>query len=77
MLVEPDAFADEHRGDVHDDLVEKARLETLTRDVRAEDDDVAPVGRFSGNRHRLLDVNVKEAAADPLYNGRLGRRVVP
>jgi hypothetical protein len=47
---------------VHDDLVEKACHETLTGDVRAEDDDLAAVSRLSDNLHRLVDANVKEPA---------------
>jgi hypothetical protein len=59
-----DAVADEHRGALHDDLVEKVGLETLARDVGAQDDDVAAFGRLLGELYGLLDRDVEELAGD-------------
>lgn len=75
-LEEPDAVADEDRGDVDDDLIEKAGLESLPGDVRAENDHVGAPGRLLGERYRPLDRDVDELAGDALDHGRLGGRVV-
>src|SRR5262249_23901224 len=64
-------------GSAWGDLVEKSRLETLARDVRPEDDDIAAAGRFSSDRHRFLDANVEEPAADSPHKRRRDGWVVP
>src|SRR5262249_49575953 len=76
-LEQANTLADKHWGDVQGDLVEKPRFETLPRDVRPEDDDVAAASRFARDRHRFLAPNVEKAAADPLYHWRLGGWIVP
>jgi hypothetical protein len=61
---------------VHDDLVEKARLEALPGDVRAENGDITAASRLFRDVHGLLDADVEELPGDALDNRRLGGRIV-
>src|SRR5919197_5630148 len=75
-LEQADAVANQHRGNVDDDLVEESFLQALPGDVRAEDDNVPLAGRLLGDGHRLLDVDVQKAPGDALDDRRVGRRIV-
>ena len=66
---QPDAVADEHGGDVDDDLVEEPGLEALARDVRAKDDDVVAFGCAFAIAHRPSMPTLRNRPATPFTTG--------
>src|SRR5262245_46857720 len=75
-LEEAHTVAEEHRCDVHEDLVQEPGFEALSRDVGTEHAHVEAAGRRAGNRYSLLNGGVEEPAGYALNDGGLVRWVV-
>jgi len=65
-LEQVDAIAEQDRGEVDDDLIEKAVLKTLPGDAGAEQPDAPALGRILRSRYRRIDRLVDESARHPV-----------
>jgi hypothetical protein len=62
-LEQVDAVAEQDRGEVDDDLVEKALLKTLPGDAGPEQSDAPAFGRILRSRHRRIDRLIDESTS--------------
>ena len=61
---------------MHDDLVQKPRLETLPGDAGTEDDHIRSIGRVFRERHCILDTQVDELPGHAHHDRGIRRRIV-